>query len=458
MSALTAPPPVSSGTAGRAQRRPPRPRAVDALAAAAGLGLGITLALGINAETAGSLAAPGGVATFMGRMAGLAAAYAMLVVVLLVARIPVLERVIGQDRLVRWHRRLGPWPLYLLVPHGVLIAIGYGRAARTGALHELGVLLWSYPGVLAATVGSILLVLAGVTSYRIARRRMSYETWWVVHLYVYLALGLSFSHQVATGASFFGHPMARLWWTSLWVATAGLVALHRIAIPLARTLRHRIHVIAVHEEAPGVVSVVLGGRSLDRLALDGGQFFQWRFLTRGLWWQAHPYSLSSLATADRMRVTVKDLGDHSRSLTRLRPGTHVAIEGPYGAFTRHARKAAKVALVGAGVGVTPLRALLEDLPAETDVVMISRASQASELVLAHELFDLVEARGGRLYELVGSRHEVNLGSSALERLVPDLRERDLFVCGPEGFTDRIIRAAHALGVPRAHIHREAFTF
>jgi len=187
----------------------PRPVVVDVLAALAGLGLGVTLALGVSAESAGSLQAAGGVATALGRLAGLAAAYAMVVVVVLVARVGPLERVIGQDRLVRWHRRLGPWPLYLLCAHGILITVGYAQAAHDGLLHQFGQLLWTYPGVLAATVGFVLLVAAGVTSYRIARRRLAHETWWAVHLYTYLALFLSFSHQLDTGASFVGHPWAR---------------------------------------------------------------------------------------------------------------------------------------------------------------------------------------------------------------------------------------------------------
>ncbi len=100
----------------------------------------------MGAESAGSLRAPGGIATALGRGAGLVAAYSMIVVVLLVARIPALERAVGQDRLVRWHRKLGPWPLYLLVAHAVLITVGYARAAHDGVLHQFGQLLWTYPG------------------------------------------------------------------------------------------------------------------------------------------------------------------------------------------------------------------------------------------------------------------------------------------------------------------------
>ena len=60
---------------------------------------------------------------------------------------------------------------------------------------------------------------------------MAYETWWSVHLYTYLALFLSFSHQINTGASFVGHPAARLWWTALWLGTLGVVVAARIGLP-----------------------------------------------------------------------------------------------------------------------------------------------------------------------------------------------------------------------------------
>lgn len=229
-------------------------------------------------------------------------------------------------------------------------------------MHQYWLLLRTYPGILTATVAFVLLIAAGVTSARIARRRMKYETWWAVHLYTYLALALSFSPQIATGASFVGHPVARVWWTSLWIATAGTVLAYRILLPLGRSLLHSLQVVSVTREAPGVVSVLCRGRMMRWLPLSGGQFFQWRILKRGLWWQAHPYSVSALVASPYVRFTVKDLGDHSGALPALTPGTLLAIEGPYGAFTADARRRDRLALIGAGVGITPLRALLQDLP------------------------------------------------------------------------------------------------
>jgi ferredoxin-NADP reductase/DMSO/TMAO reductase YedYZ heme-binding membrane subunit len=450
----------SRATQPPARRRPARgrPVVVDAMAAAAGIGLGITVALEVTAESAGSLSAPGGIAIALGRLTGLLAAYAMVVVVLLVARIPPLERAIGQDRLVTWHRTLGPWPLYLLLAHAALISVGYARQASTGVLHQFGQLLWTYPGVLAATVGSLFLFAAGITSYRLARRRMAYETWWSVHLYTYLALFLSFSHQIDTGASFVGHPLARAWWTALWLGTLGVVVAARIGLPVWRSLRHQIRVVGARQEGPGVVSIVLRGRRLDRLPVAGGQFFQWRFLRRGMWWQAHPYSLSAAPAGDRLRITVKDLGDHSAALARLAPGTRVAIEGPYGAFTADTAERDRVLLIGAGVGTAPILALLQELPEGADVVVILRASTPAELVLRDEVADELARRGGRLAELVGSRDRVRLDAARLRDIAPDVRHREAYLCGPDALSHQLASELQRAGVPGGQIHFESFTF
>jgi predicted ferric reductase len=436
----------------------PRPRVVDACAALAGLGFGAVLAAVITGESAGALRAPGGLLTAAGRFAGFSAAYLMLIMVVLVARLPWLERATGQDRLVRWHRRVSPWALGLIVAHVAAITLGYAQPAQSGAMHEVWVLLTSYPDMLAAFVGFGLLVLAAVTSVRIVKQRLRYETWWVVHLYLYLGLALAFFHQIATGASFIGHPLVRDLWIMIWAATAGMVMLFRVLLPIGRSLRHQLRIVEVRSEAPGVISVICRGRQLDRLPVSGGQFFLWHFLARDMWWQGHPYSLSALPSGHYLRITIKGLGDHSRAVAGLRPGTRIAIEGPYGAFTGHARTSEAVLLIGAGVGVMPLRAMLEDLPTWTDVVVVLRASSVDDLIHRREVAELVHRHGGRLYEVVGPRDRVRFDAHALSRIVPDIAARDVYVCGPGEFSSEIARIARRLRVSGEQIHIESFGF
>ena len=434
----------------------PRPALARTALAVAGIGLGATTALAFTAETASQFTAPGGAATFLGSLTGLVGTYLALMMVLLVSRIPAVERVLGQDGLLRWHRRLAPWPISLLVAHALLITVGYAQAARAGVWHQVGVMLTKYPDVLTATVGLGIMCFIGVVSLRAIRSRLRRETWWLIHLWMYLALAISFAHVLALGPSFVGHPLTQVVWSVAWAATAGLVLCYRFGLPLVRSMRHRLLVAEVRPEGPGVVSVICRGRHLDKLAVAGGQFFCWRFLTPRMWWQAHPYTLSALPQPPYLRLTVKGVGDHSAALAKLRPGTKVVIEGPYGAFTRYAQYRKRALLVAGGIGVTALRSLLEDLPRNSAPVVVLRATRAEDLVLAKEVAELVRYRHGRLHEVVGTREQAGLDDKSLARLVPDLRDRDLYICGPAGFVDDTVDLAKRLGVPDEAIHHEAY--
>jgi predicted ferric reductase len=451
---------AARGKRRQAPARPESPRPRPALARAglivAGIGLGATTALAVTDETASQLTAPGGPATFIGSLTGLVGTYLALMMVLLVSRIPAIERVLGQDGLLRWHRRLAPWPISLIAAHAVFITVGYAQAAKAGIWHQVGVMLTRYPDVLIATVGLGIMCFIGIISLRAIRRRLRRETWWLVHLFMYLALAISFAHVLALGPSFVGHPLTQIVWSVAWAATAGLVLCYRFGLPIVRSLRHRLVVTEVRREGPGVVSVICSGRRLDKLAVAGGQFFCWRFLASRMWWQAHPYSLSALPQPPYLRLTVKGVGDHSASLARLRPGTKVVIEGPYGAFTKYAQHGRRAVLVAAGIGVTALRSLLEDLPRNSAPIVLLRASRKEDLVLAKEVAELVRYRHGRLHELIGPREQAAIDEQSLPRLVPDLRQRDLYVCGPEGFVTAIVDLAKRLELPDEAIHHEAY--
>lgn len=394
--------------------------------------------------------------TNAGRITGLFAGYAVLLVLVLMARVPALDRGIGSDRLARWHAMLGRYVVSLAVAHTLLIIWGYAVSAHTGVVSQTSTLLMSYPDVLMATVALGLLVLVGVTSARAARRRMSYESWHFVHLYTYLAIALSFSHQFATGADFHDRG-TRVLWAAMYVLVAAALLWYRVVVPIASAARHRMRVAAVVPEGRDVVSVYVTGRNLLRLGAQPGQFFKWRFLTRTGWWAANPYSLSAAPTSDTLRITVKTAGQHSADLRRLRPGTRVFAEGPYGGFIAARRRRRKVLLIGAGVGITPVRALFGSVPARHgDLTLLYRARTPNDLVLRRELEEIAALRGASLHYLIGDRRTQRLDAARLRRLVPDVAEHDVFLCGPDAMTAELRTELRRAGVPRSHIHAESF--
>ncbi|WP_349305846.1 ferredoxin reductase family protein [Pseudofrankia sp. DC12] len=401
------------------------------------------------------------VLTSLGRVSGLLAAYLMLVELLLMARVPVLERAVGLDRLAAWHRGLGTNIVVLMVSHVLLIVWGYGLADHHQPVAELFTVITTYPEMWKATIGTLLFVAVAVASARRLRPRISYELWYLLHLTVYASVLLVYGHQTANGAEFVGHPVNRTLWQLMYVTVAACLVIWRLALPLGRVVRHGMRVERVVEETPGVVSVWIRGRHLDRLGVQPGQFLLWRFLAPGHWLTAHPYSLSARPRPDRLRITVKAAGDHSGAIARLRPGTFVAAEGPFGHFTADRATRGKALLIAGGSGIGPVRALAEDLAARgDDVIVVHRARDARELALWPELRRMAQERRLRVHGVVGSRRELGydpLAADLVEASVPDVLARDVFICGPTGLTHGLVRSLRLLGLPDEQIHTEDFS-
>ena len=419
-----------------------------------GLGMGLVLGLPMVDGTRSELHVAGGPAMFLGSLTGLIGTYLALLMVVFASRMPALERMLGQGGVIHWHRRLAPWPLVLISAHAVLLTIAYAQAAKTGVLSEFAVIVNTFPSMITATVALVLMIVIGLISIRAVRTRIPREKWWLIHLLMYAALILSFAHEVVLGPSFVGHPLTQLSWTLAWLVAAALVVVYRIGMPTYRSLRHRLRVSEVRPEGPGVVSIILKGRNLEHLAIAGGQFFEWRFLTPQMWWQAHPFTVSALPQPPYIRLTVKGVGDFSRALANVKVGTAVGVEGPYGSFTEFARRRSHVLLIAGGVGVTAVRALLEDLPAKSQPVVVLRVTREEDLILANEIEELVRHRKGVLHRLIGSRKEVQL--SSITKLVPDISRRDVFVCGSEEFVAEAVAFAQRAGVAPEALHQEAY--
>ncbi|MBP2474177.1 putative ferric reductase [Crossiella equi] len=441
---------------------PSRPRPALRPRAVARTGLYVLLAA--NAAVVAALFTAAGfddnALVLLGRLTGLYGALVMAFQLLLVARLPWLDRRIGMDRLTSWHRWTGFALLWLLVGHAVFITYGYAQAENLPVVTQFAQLATTVDGVLRAVVALLLIMVVGAVSVRAARRRLAYETWHFIHLYTYLAVVLAFGHQVAAGRTFAGGGFAQAYWWTLWGAALGSVLLGRVLLPLWRNTRHQFRVTAVVPESDDVVSVYITGKDLHLLPAKAGQFFLWRFLTRDRWWAANPFSLSAAPDGRTLRLTAKALGDGSAGLRHVRPGTRVFAEGPYGAFTTLHQRTDKAVLVAGGVGVTPVRALLEDMAG--DVVVLYRVRGHQDAVLFGELVELARERGAVLHLLTGpndaeGEHGPLLGAANLAALVPDIRSRDVFVCGPPPMTDAVLEGLRRLDVPREQVHAERFS-
>jgi predicted ferric reductase len=457
------------------RRTPPRVRGSgrrgwwpDALSVVAAASALIVVAFWIHGGNVQALFAGGGSAlTSIGRLTGLVAADMLLVQVMLMARVPWIERTYGQDRLARWHRLVGFTSINLMLIHVALITLGYAATAHSSLLPEAWQLVTTYPGMLLATAASAALVMVAVTSVRAARARLRYESWHLLHLYAYLGVGFALPHQLWTGADFVASGAARAYWWFCYSVVAGCVVVFRLGLPIWRSIRHDLRVDAVVPESPGVTSIYVRGRRLDRMPVQAGQFFLWRFLGAPGWTRAHPFSLSAAPRPDLLRITVKELGDGSGDVIGIKPGTRVLVEGPYGRLTGEMRRRRHLTMLACGIGITPMRALLEsEYYQPGEAVLIYRASSPSDLTFYREFEYLARHRGVAVHYLVGRRandsswlpHGHGDDLSALRALAPEVVQSDVYVCGPAPWMAAVTAALDRLSVPSEHVHLETFSW
>jgi predicted ferric reductase len=425
----------------------------------------VAAALFLSVGGAGQFTSLADSVTSLGIIAGLVGSDFVLVMLILAARIPFIDRAIGHDRAMAVHRQLGKPALYLLLGHAVLLLMGYGISQGINPVTWV-IDMWGLPDMPLAFLGLGLMILVVYTSLVAVRKKFSYEGWHLVHLLSYLAVAVAIPHQLSNGQILTGGSVQRAYWIALYVVAFGGILVFRFAEPLVSSLRHSLRVSMVEEIAPGVVSIYLTGRNLHELGSTGGQFFVWRFWTARTWWHAHPISLSAAPTSRSARITIRDLGAGSARISSVPIGTRVWLEGPYGLFSDAGRTAPKLAILAAGIGITPARALLESSrlsPGEATIAL--RATDDDQTYLWDEVRDIAARKRAALYALVGPRGRRNANwlpetdrnrGVTLRSIFPDLLDSDLYICGPSAWLDSVEADARAAGLPAHQLHSERF--
>ena len=405
--------------------------------------------------------------TAIGQLTGLIGTDLLLIQLLLASRLPWIDKSFGHDRAMAFHQFLGKPVIILISLHAITLTIGYGLEDKLSFVPEIFSMLTSLSDIGWAYVALGLLFVIVGTSLALVRIKLDYDVWFIVHLTAYIAVLASIPHQFSDGQVFGVGTIARFYWIFLYGITALSLITFRFAIPVINSIIHSLVVESVRAEGDGVVSILLRGKDIHKLQARGGQFFMWRFWAKGIWWHAHPFSLSASPTENHLRITIRALGKGSEQLQNIHPGTKVGIEGPYGLFTEMARTSRKIVMIAAGIGITPVRALLEDAefaPGEATVIV---RNTTDDVYHYDELEDIAFRRGVKLLVFEGKRpkdvstwlpHNVWQTGGTLEKIIPDVKEADIYICGPTLWARSVVEDAKAAGVAKHQIHWERFNW
>ncbi len=392
----------------------------------------------------------------VGRLLGLIAAWCIILEIMLMSRVPFMERYFDLQDTVDLHRLNGYGILLGIAGHTAFLVLGYASTIHNGWWIQFIQFNTSYGDVLWATIGTIILFIASGLSVYIMRTKMRYEVWYATHLTVYLAILLTFLHQIKIGGDFIGHFWFAAYWYALYILAFVLWAWYRVLRPFALLAKHQFKVVAIDKTAKNTYSVTLSGNNIKQFDFESGQYATWRFLSSSLWFEAHPFSISSSPGQSTIRLTVKASPSLTYKIASLKLGTYVMIDGPRGSFTldRVADSSAVIMIAG-GIGITPymssIKSLLDD---GKDITLLYAVRSTEDIAFSQELRQLQE-RGLKVQTFVDELNQ-QITPGILGSMIK--KDTTVYVCGPDGMSKAFSQILKNLGVPKGRIVTERFAF
>lgn len=419
--------------------------------------------LAIWVTTSFSFLTAGGSTTILAlaQMCGLLTAACALLQFMLMGRTPWVEPAFGLENIAKLHRLNGYAVVSFLALHITLVTTAYAGLSNTGLIAQFLTLVLTFDSVWLALIGAILFFTIVFTSVYIVRRHLRYEAWYWVHLMVYAAVILAFFHQTRVGSSFADHPGFVLYWYALYLFVGLNVLIGRFVIPVLNLWRFHFTIDELVHETPHATSIYIRGRGLERFHALPGQFVIIWIPQAKFWLEEHPFSLSALPAGDRLRITVKDSGDYTARLqTELKPGGPIMVCGPYGRFTPEPTARRRLYIAG-GVGITPLRAMLGAQSPDTDSTLIYANKTVADTIFAAELQALAGQKHVRIHHVYSAEPNYagetgHVDAARVARLVPDFRDRDVYLCGPLPMMTSLIASLTAAGLAPSRLHYERF--
>ena len=397
----------------------------------------------------------------IGALIGLLATFFALTQFMLMGRIDWIESAFGLDKLARYHRFNGYAAIILIVLHAPLIVASYALRSKTNYFEQYIQLVQTLPYVNLAAIAVVLFVGVVASSIYIARKHLKFETWYYVHLAVYVAIVFASLHQFAIGSSLNSNSVAYGFWLSLYLFVAFNVLMWRFYLPLYNFFKHQFTVEKVVRETPTTTSVYIRANNLSSFTTTPGQFIMVRFLSKKFIFQEHPFSLSMMPKDNMLRLTIRSVGDYTEQIRDLQAGTKVIVSGPFGRFTSAVATKEKKLYIAGGVGITPIRSMFEESVLNHQNATLLYGNKDDKDVPLKKELDAI-AKSGAAVTYVYSGKKVSgalhgrINGDLIQEQVPDVLSRDVYVCGPPALMEAVVADLKKIGVPTEQIHYEQF--
>ncbi|HUG62660.1 MAG TPA: ferredoxin reductase family protein, partial [Methylomirabilota bacterium] len=375
---------------------------------------------------------------------------------------------LGIDVTMAFHKWASYWILAAVVLHPLLYVGGAALTDPGRALERLVGMIGSprlTTGV-AAWLAVVALVALGIFRKSLP---VGYEAWRGVHgalAAVAVAGGL---HHAVSAGSYAAEPAVRAYWIAVALLVAGSVAI-LYGLRWRRLHSRPWEISSSSRIGTDLWEIELAPRpGTPPLAFRAGQFVWMSVATRRFPLFDHPFSIASSPLRPTLALVIKEIGDFTRTVGSLKPGTAVGIDGPHGSFTVSGRPASAILLVAGGVGIGPILGILRDLRERRDprpVRLVYGAGSPDKIVAQDEIAaaaDAIDLSAILVSETADPGWTGDTGwidRPRLERALDglDRRETLAMICGPDAMITAVADTLVDLGLPMKSVVYERFDY
>lgn len=396
---------------------------------------------------------PTTILTSLGQVAGLTGMAMFAVTLILISRSKWLEKMfVGLNTMYNYHHVFGAISFVLLLLHPIFLATKYWLFSPYAA--ALFLLPSENFGINLGIFSLLIMIISMILTFFV---KLLYEHWRFSHKFLGLAFFLGGIHAFLVPTDISRNVFLKIYMLIL-CFTALLIFIYRSLLQRWLVLKYDYQVIDIVKFGSDTVEITLAPET-KKISFFPGQFLFVEFDQTKINPEIHPFSISSDVREENIKLAIKNLGDYSKGLSKLKIGAMAKLEGPFGVFSYKYAKHKRQIWIGGGIGITPILSMARSLSFDSDlkIVIYYCVKNEGEAVFLREL-KKIEKNNPVITVL--TNYSTTQGHLTAEKLQENqttkLEEADVFICGPKDMMSDLKRQLIKSKISKEQIYTEEF--
>lgn len=398
-------------------------------------------------------------------------AYSLLCLEFFIASRPkFIDKIFSLDKLYRFHMFIGLIATLFAYLHKIIKEYYFEESLKTsigniGFIIFVSIIIFS----LFFMTNSLFFRVNFINSIRKSLKskfKLNYETKVLLHNITLIGLCFLLIHILMSGSVKY-HPSLSFVLICYFLIPLLFYFNHKIIKPyFDETMKYRVSSI-VHD-SEDIITIKLKPIKGNTFFYLPGQFLYIKFYTNDIPGDEHPFTISSTPYKDNyISITVKKLGDFTKSLDNLKVHNRAYIDGPFGSFSYLKNPSnKKLCFIAGGIGITPFLSMLKHMAYNdnnSDVVLFWGINTKNELIFKEDFKEIAShMKNFKFIPVIANDNNYNgekgfIDKLKLQKYLDVILDYEFYICGPPIMLEAQLKALKDLSVKNKNIHFEKFS-